>query len=97
MLNGSNGLSTNTGPSGAHTNTQSSEENTNTEPIDERTGLVQNYLDVFRGATLDSLRGSIQDCKGGMKRDIEAQKAFVAEAEASKLWRWISAGVGRHC
>ena len=70
MLNGSNGLSTNTGP-------------TNTEPIDEHAGLVQNYLDIFRGATPDNLKGSIQDCKGGMKRDIEVQK------EASKLRRWI--------
>lgn len=91
MLNGSNGLSTNTVPSGAHTNTQSSDVNTNIEPIDEHAGLVQNYLDIFRGATPDNLRGSIQDCKGGMKRDIEVQK------EASKLWRWISAGIGRHC
>jgi hypothetical protein len=76
MLNRSNGLSTDTGPSDAHTNTQSGEANTNTEPIDEDAELVQNYLDIFRGATPDSLRGSIQDCEEGMKRDIEVLKAL---------------------
>jgi hypothetical protein len=49
---------------------------TNTEPIDEHAGLAQNYLDIFRGATLGSLRGSIQDCKGGVKRHIVVQKAL---------------------
>jgi hypothetical protein len=68
MLNGSNGLSTNTGPSDAHTNIQSSEANTNTEPIGGHAGLAQNYFDIFRGATPDSLRSSIQDCTGGAKR-----------------------------
>jgi hypothetical protein len=67
MLNRSNGLSTNTHSAGA---------NTNTEPIDEHAELVQNYLDIFRGATLDSLMGSIQYCEEGMKRDIEVQKAL---------------------
>lgn len=73
MLGRSNGLSTNIGLSDAHTNTHSAGANTYTEPIDEHAELVQNYLDLFRGKSY-SLRGSIQDCEKGMKRDIEIQK-----------------------
>jgi hypothetical protein len=65
MLNRSNGLST---------NIHSAEANTNTEPVDEHVELVQNCLDIFRGATPDSLKSSIQYFEEGMKRDIEVQR-----------------------
>jgi hypothetical protein len=67
MLNRSNGLST---------NTHFTEANTNTEPIDEHAELVKNYLDIFRRAAPNSLKGSIRYCEEGVKRDIEVQEAL---------------------
>jgi hypothetical protein len=54
----------------------SNEVQTNTEPSNTPSELVQNYLDIFRGATPQCLRGSIQEREEEAERDIMMQKVL---------------------